>query len=189
MSINQELHDEVTRLRAENAALRSELASALRYGRDTETLHNDLGNLYVLIHGLFATPEREVVRAVVRDVLINFVGTEEVACYERDGDVLRLAWQVGVELPEQTPLTETELGQACLDGAIRVMTPAELQTRRRDQPSAIVPMRLSTPPSEIVGAVVIFGLLPQRPHYGDLDQQIFKILSTHGAVALWASAG
>lgn len=177
---------ELARLRAENESLRQQLARAHQERRETENSHNNLSNLYVVLHGLFANLDREVIRTVLRDVLVNFVGTEEVACYEVEGDTLRLSWQVGVDLPVELPLGEGVIGKACADGELRVMSAAELRGRRHDEPSAIVPLQTAAP-AHLVGALVIFGLLPQRAHYEALDQELFRVLSTHGAAALWVS--
>lgn len=177
---------ELARLRAENESLRQQLARAHQERRETENSHNNLSNLYVVLHGLFANLDREVIRTVLRDVLVNFVGTEEVACYEVEGDTLRLSWQVGVDLPVELPLGEGVIGKACADGELKVMSAAELRGRRHDEPSAIVPLQTAAP-AHLVGALVIFGLLPQRAHYEALDQELFRVLSTHGAAALWVS--
>lgn len=184
----EELRVEVARLRSENEALRAELMRAQTERSNTESSHNDVSNLYVVLHGLFATFDREVIRTVLRDVLVNFIGSEEVACYEVEGDELRLAWHVGADgmAPVQLRLGEGEIGGAVLGNELRVMSPLELRSREKHQPSAIIPLR-TVAPARLVGALVVFGLLPQRSQYEAVDEEIFRVLSTHGAAAMYAS--
>lgn len=173
------------------AARLDETAAALEHARrkrdEVECEHNTLMNLVVIMRGLHETLDPDVVSEVVRDVIVNLVGCEEVAFYAPASDVegtLARRWEVGGVGPERIA-SSSDLGHLLTSPTPHVIHRESIATRPRDQPSAVIPMWVE---GHHMGSIVLFGLLPQRPRYERLDREIFDVLSVHGAIALYSAA-
>src|SRR5579862_5931242 len=86
------LHEKVARLEAANQELTA------RYV-EVEQLNSNLANLYVASYRIHGSLDREDVLATLREILINLIGTEEFAVYERDGSgaLLQCATSFGLD--------------------------------------------------------------------------------------------
>lgn len=191
------LEIENTRLREEAARLRSRLeatdADTGRHLSDFVALereNSNLANLYVASYRLHGSVERQEVIDVLQEILANLVGTEEMVLLERDGRDGRLVLVTtnGID-PE--PFRDLALGAGIIgrvaadgetfirDGSLPAeATPAEANL------TACIPLRLG---DRITGVVAIFRLLPQKTAIEELDREIFDLLATHAATALYLS--
>ena len=50
--------------------------------------------------------------------------------------------------------------------------------------TACIPLKLE---DRVVGAIALFRLLPQKSGFESLDMELFELLGTHAATALYAS--
>jgi GAF domain-containing protein len=155
--------------------------------RAVERDHDELTNLFVITQGLHSTLDRKKLHEVIRDVVLNLVGCEQVAHYERVGDALELTWSVGAErlAPRIVPWGAGGIGALAAKEEVYLLDAARFETRRTDEPSAVVPLRFG---EQTTGVLVLFGLLPQRSTYAELDRAIFELLSVQAAVALTSAA-
>jgi hypothetical protein len=128
-----------------------------------------------------AVEDRGVVLATIRELLADVLGSEEVAIFELDGarGVLLQVHGVG-EAPaalDEVPLGHGRIGQVALTGAPFVaegpVAPGE--------PCACVPLEVE---GDVLGAVAVFGLLPQKEGLEPGDLQLLELIRRQGACAL-----
>lgn len=132
-------------------SLRAQLA-------ELEQQHAHLTCLYVACSRLHASPDREDVIAAIHEIVINLIGCEELAVYEKHGERLSLISSFGIE-PGNTPAFENA--------------------------TAVVPLVLD---GRETGAIVLFRLLDHKPGLEPIDHELFELLTTHAATALHATA-
>lgn len=140
------------------------------------------------LHGLL---QREQVREGIQDLVVNLVGSEEVAILELspDGTALELTRSLGVDPTplSRLPLEAGRIGRALAedrtwlagDDAEEAAVPAHERTL-----SACVPLRLGP---VRVGAVAIFRLLPHKERLDSLDRELLEQLRTHAATTLYCA--
>ncbi|MCH7644609.1 MAG: GAF domain-containing protein [Myxococcales bacterium] len=196
----QELLRENERLREITAALEDKVASieteSLRFNEryaEIEKQNNDLANLYVASYRLHSTLDRQEVISVIEEIIINLIGSEELAILERNPDS---AWSVvgavGME-PERLGqiVAGIEADRGVIGKAVAGVERFVVSGENRDDLAApevgltaCVPLVLD---GEVTGVIAIFGLLVQKPGVEPIDLQLFDLLASHAATALYAS--
>ena len=192
----QAIRDEAERFSREQADLQKRLAEiqsdSHRFAQqflEVERQNTNLANLYVASYQFAGTLDREKVLLVIQEILSNLVGSEETAVFERDeaGAALHLVASNGIE-PQ--PFVQVTLGQGVIgtvaasgetwiagDG-VPAQGPEALLT-------ACVPLKLE---DKVTGAIAIFRLLPQKRGIEPVDRELFDLLATHAAMALYCTA-
>ncbi len=196
----QELLRENERLREVTDALKDKVAEieteSLRFNErfaEIEKQNNDLANLYVASYRLHSTLDRQEVISAIEEIIINLVGSEELAILERKPES---AWSavgaVGME-PERLEqiVAGIEAGRGVIGKAVAGVERFVASDENRDDLAgpeagltACVPLVLD---GEVTGVIAIFGLLGQKPGVEPIDLQIFDLLASHAATALYAS--
>jgi len=199
------LESEVDRLRTQAAALRKEevalqaeiegikaetRAYSSRYA-EVEQQNSNLANLYVASYRLHGTLDREQVIAAIQEIIANLVGSEEAALFEIDPDkqALELVASFGVNRDECPPIPLGSgglIGLTARTGEILVVDPAQVSgaTGLESRLTACVPLKLD---DRVTGVIAIFGLLPQKGGIEDLDRELFDLLATQAAFALYCT--
>jgi hypothetical protein len=142
----------------------------------------DLAQRYVALERIHGGLTRAETLSAVQEIVINVVGSEELAIFERRGDRLALVQSFGID-PE--PWRELPLDRGAIGGAARGAT----WVAGRDAPrgpgdehlSACIPLRVG---DRVAGVVAIFRLLGHKPVLGEGDRAVFDLLSSHAGVAL-----
>jgi hypothetical protein len=178
----------------ENERFRSRIAELERELLEHSDYETGLANLYVASYQLHATLEvREVLKVVV-EVLLNLVGARTVAAYviERESSTLRpVAWSglpaSEVPIPK---LGEGPIGAVCGLGAPLLDAVAAQAARaagRADlgRPAVVQPLRLD---GDVVGALVVWDYLVQKPALTDADRELLDLLAAHVGPALATAA-
>lgn len=180
--------EQLGRLTAERALLRERLAELEAEHRRTcdefveaEGQADQLVQAYATLQQLHGAPDREALLQVLQEVVINVVGSEELAVLEVEGGELRLARAFGVD-PE--PLRRLPLGEGPLGRAARAGRP--LLASRGDELgepglTATVPL---TAGGEVVGLVAIWGLLGHKARLAPSDEAVFDLLGPQAGQAL-----
>ncbi len=123
----------------------------------------------------------------IAEIIANLIGCEEVAMfdYHPGEQSFSLAWTSGVEAAAMQPF----LCGAGMFG--RAVEQGVSQYRERQPETSLLPHEktLTTciilkSSGEIVGAVAMFGLLPQKSQLEWADFELVKFLETYGAVAI-----
>ena len=192
------LRSESERQRKEEVALQAQIegikaetrAYSSRYA-EVEQQNSNLANLYVASYRLHGTLDRGEVIAAIQEIIANLVGSEEAALFEIDHDTktLELVASFGLDR-EQCPSIPLGggglIGLTARTGEILVVDPSHLSgtTGLESRLTACVPLKLD---SSVTGVIAIFGLLPQKGGIEELDRELFDLLATQAAFALYCT--
>ena len=185
-------------LRRHMEAVDREHEEMLARAEEIERQNNDLANLYVASYRLHETLARDEVISVIQEIVINLIGSEELAIFEADADgkpQLLASFGVDPGSFEPVPLSSARIGrvQGVVERVIRsgeryVAEPdEEHEVEKREGAvglTACVPLMLSGRP---IGAIAVFELLEQKEGLVPLDFELFDLLATHAATALYCS--
>jgi len=189
--LRQELEqnkNEETRLKKHLAETQAENRRFSEQYIEVEQENSNLANLYVASYRLHGTLDRGQVLEVIQEIVINLIGSEEMAIFEmeQDNEALRLISSFGVN-PE--PLKLVSLGRGAIgtsaeSGEIAIWSPADSPEGEQGL-TACVPLKLD---GRVTGAIAVFGLLPQKQDLGSLDRELFDLLATHAATAMYCTS-
>ena len=149
---------------------------------------NDLTNLYVSSYQLHSSLERDCVIAVLQEIIINLVGSEKflILGLTEAGGAADVIGSVGVDESELSGVEPDGgvMGKVLAAGETYVANGEEQQVYRGCQVESCIPMFLN---GEVFGAVIIYELLPQKQVLTAGDEELFSLLSSHAAMALYCS--
>jgi len=198
------LHEQAIAVRAENERHQKEQARLLaqldgvraetkayssRYA-EIELQNSNLANLYVASYRLHGTLDRQEVIDTLKEIIANLVGSEEAGLFELDEakQSLELVASFGIppEACSSVPLGSGIIGRAGQTGEIYVADPAEPPSGSglEGRLTACIPLTLA---GRVTGAIAIFRLLPQKAGIEALDRELFDLLATHAATALYTT--
>jgi hypothetical protein len=164
--------DRQRRTLAEVADLEQRLAEAIDLCVALERLHG-------------STDHAEVLRAI-QDVVINLVGSEELAIFEPSaGGELRAALSFGVAGARLSGVGQGAgpVGRAAAEGQAWVVG-APLASEDPDL-TACIPLLVE---GRVAGVLVVWRLLPHKPALRDSDRRVLELLGAHGGRALYLTA-
>ncbi len=170
--------------RAEVDRLRERLASFERERAVLEQQIVELGNLHVVMERLHGALDRREVLAALQDVVINVIGSEELAIFEpsEDGRELRPVQTFGVETRRLCPLAlgAGPIGRAAAERKAWIVgdgpPPAEFPDL-----TACVPLQAG---GRVAGVLAIWRMLGHKPILGDADRNVLELVARHAATAL-----
>lgn len=142
--------------------------------------HNaNLSNLYVASYQLHGTLDRGAVLAAIEEIVVNLIGSEEFALFEdeRGDGAMRPIASVGMSEPGMV-LCAPLVADALARGERRIGDAA------RGEMIACVPLVLD---GQVTGALVIGRLLSHKSALEELDFELFDLLATHAASALYCT--
>ena len=174
---------------AELAKLRQRLADleqAYREASEELAEVSDRADLMILQHAtvrqISAAIGREPLLQALQEVVINIIGSEELAIFDLVDGALRLARGFGVNPgPLRTiPLGQGPLGRLAAAGQTWVTgrDAAQLETEGL---TAFVPLRGD---GQLVGAIAIWRMLGHKPELVPSDLETLELLSVHGGQSL-----
>ena len=190
------LQEEVERDRREHVQLQQRLVEIEGENQsfserflEVEQNNSNLANLYVVSYRLHGTLDRSEVLLVIEEIVINLIGSEELAIFEVDeeGSCLDLVSSFGIEAEKyrHIPLGSGLIGQVAVEGRPYISERrAYEKLSENDNLIACIPLKLG---DRVTGAVAMFSLLPQKSGLGSLDYELFDLLATHAAMALYCS--
>jgi transcriptional regulator with GAF, ATPase, and Fis domain len=193
------LRERLARCRQDHAELQNRLHEVETESRgyadeylQLERRNSNLVNLYVASYGLHGTLDRPTVLQTIKEIVINLVGSEELAILELGDDGrLRLADSFGLAEDRCHALSGkeglvghvTSTGEPWVDG--RSAADAADRTDAEEHLSACIPLRVD---DHVFGAVAIFRLLPQKSSgLVDVDYEILDLLAAQAGTALYCS--
>jgi len=157
---------------------------------EVEQENSNLANLYVASYRLHGTAERQEVLTVIQEIVANLIGSEELAVYELnpEGSALALIDSFGIE-PERhrtVPTGAGLIGGTVLSGETYISDgsrpPGGLP--QETDLTACIPLKLD---GRVTGAIALFRLLPQKAGFEAVDRELFDLLATHAATAIYCS--
>jgi len=142
-----------------------------------------IANLYVALQRLHGTRDHGEVLTAIEEIVINLLGSEELAIYELDRAGRELVAARAFGLPAArvapVPLGAGDVGRIAAAGGLFVAD----GSKHAEDPdlTACVPLRAG---EELVGAIAVYRLLGQKPALGPADRELLDLLATHAALAL-----
>jgi hypothetical protein len=154
-----------------------------------EQQNSNLANLYVASYRLHETLDEREVIAALQEILVNLVGSEEHAVLGRDGAsrTLMLIASNGIqpEAFEAVDIGEGWIGQTVESGKTFIRDRAvPAPVPREETLTACIPLRIGP---TITGVIAIFRLLPQKAGLEAVDREIFDLLASQAATALYCT--
>ena len=188
---------EIQRYANERATIERQLQSIEAEGRrylqqyvSVEQQNANLANLYVASFRLHSTLERNEVVEAIKEIVVNLIGSEEFALFEFDGtrSHLELVGSVGIDEMRyrRVPAGRGIIGECLRTGEIFI-APNAVPPASGEGESLIACVPLSVG-SVVVGAIAIFRLLGQKSGIEELDRELFNLLATHAATALYCAS-
>jgi len=156
---------------------------------EVEQENSNLANLYVASYRLHGTLDRREVLDVIQEIVTNLIGCEEIAIFETDPDrvAVTLVHSCGIDpgAHDRVCLGEGLIGQAVASGEPYIAGGGSPGTAPAEAGlTACIPLKLG---DRVTGAIALFRLLPQKAELGALDRELFELLGTHAATALYCS--
>jgi hypothetical protein len=182
------LRYQVDRQRALETSLMEQLAQMESANRDfstryleVEQANSSLANLYVASYRIHGSLERAQVVATIHEVLVNLVGTEQFAIFERNADADRLVATSSFGIDGDSPpaaVVET------LRSGETYLAQSTDAAEGEDRPVACIPLKVG---ADVRGVIAVFRLLDHKPQLEPVDLELFDLLATHAATALYCS--
>jgi hypothetical protein len=156
---------------------------------EVEQQNTNLANLYVASYQLHGTLDRQAVLGAIQEIVINLIGSEELAVWELEDDDagLRLVASFGVDADAwaHVPLGSGVIGSCAASGQRFVSGSSPQQTASVEHAlTACIPLKLD---DRVVGAIGIFRLLQQKQSLEPVDHEMFDLLGLHAASALYCT--
>ncbi len=170
--------------RAEAAALRERLARAEARVADLEAKLSDAIDYCVALERLHGASDHAEVLRAVQDVVINLVGSEEVAIFEPAADG---GWAVvqsfGVGSARTAPVAEGHgpVGRAAAEGKAWIAGEGPGAQPGDPALTACIPLVAE---GRAVAVLAIWRLLPHKPRLRDSDRHVLALLGRHAGRAL-----
>jgi hypothetical protein len=194
-SENERLREQLQRHEREQAHVQAQLETireeSRRYSRqyaEVEEQNSNLANLYVASYRLHGTLDRGEVLQTIQEIVANLIGSEQMAVFELDGPVLSLVASFGID-PSSCRSVRVgigSIGRVVETGRIHVAEhpPTRHGEDLESQLTACIPLTLG---DRVIGAIAIFQLLPQKAGIEAVDHELFDLLATHAATALYCT--
>lgn len=150
---------------------------------EVERQNANLSTLYAAGHALHSSLNRNAVLAAIQEIVINLVGSEEFAIVAADEELTPLAL-FGVR---PSLLAGLSPSSGIIGRALAEQRPLALL---RGMPADATRVRVCIPLAlgdKIDGFVLIFGFLPQKDDLSPLDHELFALVGSQAAAALYAS--
>jgi len=161
--------------------IREESQQALAQYAEVEMHNANLANLYVASYQLNGTLRRSAVLEAMQEIIVNLIGSEDFAICEIEEGALTALASVGVD-PSSLSLSTPRVSDVLSTGTPHVGSPGD---REPGDPLVCLPLKLD---GQIIGIVVIFSLLSHKSELEALDHELFDLLATHAATALYCTS-
>jgi nitrate/nitrite-specific signal transduction histidine kinase len=174
------MRTKIEELEAENVRLRGEVEQNQSRFVELEHHNSNLASLYVASVQLHETLDREAVVTALQEIIVNLVGSESFGIFICDeGGALNMLAEVG-ESDTSTLATLNEVRHVLETGEPWVGDPAAAS-----KIVACVPLKLG---GRVTGVMVIHKLLAHKAAFEPLDHELFTLLGTHAATALYCTS-
>jgi hypothetical protein len=185
----QEVQSELVALKRRMAALEATHATCDARIRELHDQNTSLVQLTVASQLLAASLEREEVLGTIEEVIVNMIGSEELAIFDvdRDGTSLNVARLRGIDAASpRLARAFGPLSYVLRSGQTLVSRDRRVRADDIDGGlTAAIPLKVER---DVTGVVAIFRLLDQKVALEQVDHDLFEILSRQAAMALHSTA-
>lgn len=176
-------------LKRQMAEIREENHSFSQKYLEVEVQNSNLANLYVASYRLHGTLDRKEILSSVQEIIINLVGCEEFAIFDLDdGGMLTLTASMGIDTARygRIPVGEGKIGETVRAGEIYLAKEKGADSASSEQTPLIacIPLKVE---GKVTGVIAIFRLLQHKTALEAIDQEMFDLLATHAAMALYCA--
>ncbi len=190
------VRQEIERREKEKASLQKRLqeieSESLRFIDQYSKVeqHNaNLANLYVASYQLHGTLNREEVLSVLQEIVINLIGSEEFGVFELNQNKtsfhLIASFGIDADRHKNVSASSSLIGRAALSGKTWIKGHGEAaEGLEYSDLLACIPLKLG---GQVTGAVALFSLLSHKPELEEVDYEMFDLLATHAATALYCT--
>jgi len=159
---------------------------------ELEEQNTNLANLYAVSYRMHATLDREKVLRAIEEIIINLIGSEELAIFElnEDGSALSLVASHGLEPGSfaNVAVGSGLIGRVAASGEAYLAGHSDSTDQRPEEAplTACVPLKIE---GRVSGAIAVFRLLPQKAgSLNPFDYELLDLLATQAATALYFTA-
>lgn len=145
-----------------------------------EAQSGNLANLYVASYQLHSSIDRQAVLTAIQEIVINLIGSEQLAIYERHGADFRLTASFGLDTDRVMSFIGGDLVSERLHEGQIFRDPADQQPLTAHVILQIGELR--------VGSILVFRLLDHKPKLQPVDHELFDLLSVHASTALYCAS-
>jgi len=145
-----------------------------------------LVGLYAAIERLHGALDRNEVFTAIQEIVVNVVGSEELALFDLTPDGRRLApahtFGIDADRLKEIAVGSGAVGRAAVEGRVYVAGEDGAKAFPEDPHlTACIPLKLG---DRVTGALAIYRLLDHKPALTDFDRELFALLERHAALAL-----
>lgn len=151
--------------------------------------NSELVTLFAAMERLYGAAGRADALEAIQEIVVNLVGSEELAVFELTEDGRRLtathAFGLAPATLRDVSIGCGTIGRVAADGIAFVTadgTPAAADPPRL---SACIPLKLG---EKVTGALAVYGLLDHKRTLRALDRELLALIEKHAAAALRAAA-
>src|SRR5580704_11280593 len=184
-----EVQSELVALKRRMAALEVAHATCDSRIRELHDQNTSLVQLTVASQLLATSLERDDVLRTIEEVIVNMIGSEELAIFDldRDGTSLNVARLRGIDAASpRLAKAFGPLSYVLRSGQTLVSRERRVHADDVDGGlTAAIPLKIE---SDVTGVVAIFRLLDQKAALDQVDHDLFEILSRQAAMALHSTA-
>jgi len=157
--------------------------------REIESENNNLANLYVASYQLHSTLDLEEVLSIITEIIINLIGAQVFGIMivnQKRGELEPMKTE-GMPV---SALPLVRIGEGVIGRVASAGEPFYRENRDRNlpldpqMPMVAVPLSVE---SNIIGAIVVYQLLPQKEKLVKIDYDLFNLLAGHAATAIFSS--
>ncbi len=180
---NSRLNSELDNIKVEIAKADSESKNYYTRYLELEQQNETLANLYVTISRLHSTLQFSEVIEIIKEIVINLVGSESflVLWLDEKASEFRAIAGEGEPLNQQKvfPLGQNVVSKAAQSGEIFISMNNDGQ-----EPLACIPLKAF---GRVIGVVVIYHLLAHKKTFSETDFELFGLMAEHAASAIITS--
>ncbi len=164
-----------------------------RYGarfHEMEEELSKLANVYVASYQLHSTLDVQLVVKHLKELLQQLVGAKRLAVYLADPNRKHLLLVASENIDEKKHSRislggdEPSLAERVFLTGKEHITEGPLAKSSERSPAAVLPLHFD---DRVVGVIVIHTVFEQKPAFGPVDFELFKMLGAHAASALAGS--
>lgn len=150
---------------------------------DIETQNANLASLYVASYQLHGTLDRNQILAAIKEIIVNLIGSEDFAIFERVAGEDRLELIGWFDSPPER-LRFIRVGEGII-GQVAATGQPVIDQHGRCGMVACIPLAVD---NHVVGVIALFRLLPQKTNALErLDHELIDLLASQAGVALYCS--
>ncbi|MCP4655973.1 MAG: GAF domain-containing protein [bacterium] len=159
---------------------------------ELEEQNTNLANLYAVSYRMHGTLDRQTVLKAIEEIVVNMVGSEELAIFELNAAESALS-RVSSHGLEPGGFETIDVGSGLI-GRVAASGEAYLdghsdrggQLPEEAHLTACVPLKIE---GRVSGAIAVFRLLPQKAgSLGPFDYELLDLLATQAATSLYFTA-